>query len=788
MFINRIVLCMMMCLSMSAYAQTTNTLSDEEEKDGWQLLFDGTTLNGWHTYNQNYRSNDWEVNDGAIHLADRSKPKNGSGDLTTNEDFGDFDLKLEWKISANGNSGVMFYVQEDPSNYQPPFLSGLEMQVLDNTGTSPNAKNPKQRAGDLYDLIAGSEESVKPTGEWNQIEIYSRDGTLKLYQNGKNIITTQLWDANWTKFLADYNASTKWTPRPQLGLFRLGKIDLQNADDEVWFRNIKIKRFNKDVPSSTNITTNNNSVSVPDYTSPRMKAIATYYGYLNTAYGDVSKQLEPLVSTGDKMATMWKAVFLYMGRGEYKHDENEAFALAKNEVSFIEERAATGDAEALYLLFYACQMGLKGDAGISSGYTFLRRAATAGFTPAVYDEALEAFKIKDYTSAADYFQKLYNDGVKKSAVMMGILYQNGYGLNEDVDTAINWYERGMAFGDAEALLCRADLYSAGYNNSPPDAVKALKLANLAAAKNDGDAMLFLGVRYVDGKQGVVKNVATGIKWLKQAADIGNRKAMLVLGETYFSDDAGALKDEHTGLFWIRKAAEAGSPNAMLLLAKFYIDGTVIEKDEIAARYWYNQCVIGGYAEADATAANATAQSFSDFCNNADFTPSYVLVDEYGNQVGDSGDGFANFMLGGVFGAMRGYYGNQQRLIDGLEFICKKGGNKIYGGTVSSYFASNLYLKQGQTIHVKSYGIISTGLFSGMANANGLGSSWQEYAFVQGIPCSAVMAQVKDATWQFIGQDKLFTAVKDGAFVVALNGKDYRNYKGYFDIVVEVPDN
>ena len=261
-----------------------------------------------------------------------------------------------------------------------------------------------------------------------------------------------------------------------------------------------------------------------------------------------------------------------------------------------------------------------------------------------------------------------------------------------------------------------------------------------------------------------------------------------MGATYLSDEPGLVKDEQKGVFWIKKAAELGSPNAMKFLSQCYRNGEYVSKDEIAARYWYNQAVIAGYAQADATGINATAQTFSDFWNNADFSPSYEYVDEYNDPVGDSGDGLFNGLMSGMFGAMSHYYGNQQQLIDGLEYICKKNGYKIYGGTVSSMLTSTLYLKQGQVVNVRAYGTISTGMMSGLANADGLGNSWQEYALIKSIPCSAVMAEIKDGNWQFMGQKKSFTATKDGPLVFALNGVDYQNYKGYFDIVVQVSDN
>lgn len=526
----------------------------------------------------------------------------------------------------------------------------------------------------------------------------------------------------------------------------------------------------------------------PGYSSPRMQAIGGYYGLSNISYSDVSKKLEPLIASGDKMASMWKAVFLSTGRGQYKLDENSAYNIGKNNLKFVEEKARNGDVEALYLLFYASQIGLEGETAKALSYDFLAKSASTGFMPAVYDASWNDSKQKDYSTAFQSFQKLYNDGVKKAANIIGMMYEQGFGVNKDVATAIEWYKKGIAFGDPEAMLSMANIYSKGFENTPPDALKGISLATQSAAKNCPDAMVFLGRKYVDGKQGVQKNIATALKWFKQGADLGDRKAMLALGEVYISNEAGITKDEQLGLFYIKKAAELGSPKAMMLLWGIYSKGTMGSTDVIAARYWYNQAVINGYAAQDATGRNAQAQTFLDFMDNADFSPSYVYVDEYGDEVGDSGDGLLNGMFSGVLSSCFGYYGNQQQLIDGLEYLYMKNGNKIYGGTVSSNFVSNLYLKQGQIVYIQSYGTVSTGMFSGLATADGLGNSWQEYALIKGIPCSAVMAEIKDGNWQFIGQKNSFTADKDGPFVFALNGIDYRNYKGYFDIVVEVSEN
>ena len=224
--------------SMSA---TENSLSNKEKNNGWQLLFDGQTTKGWHTYGKQSAGKAWKAEDGALHLDAEAKKNfttNEGGDLVTDEEFDNFDLRIEWKISPKGNSGIIFYVKEDTVKYKEPYFTGPEMQVLDNTG-HPDAQIYKHKAGDLYDLIPSSKEAQKPVGEWNQVEIISNNGKLDFYLNGEHTVSTMMWDDNWRKMVA----GSKFKAWPDFGTFKKGKIDLQDHGDDVWYRNIKIKRL-----------------------------------------------------------------------------------------------------------------------------------------------------------------------------------------------------------------------------------------------------------------------------------------------------------------------------------------------------------------------------------------------------------------------------------------------------------------------------------------------------------------------------------------------------------------
>ncbi|MEO9020824.1 MAG: DUF1080 domain-containing protein [Ginsengibacter sp.] len=236
----------MVFLSCSSSKKATihdsgNTLTNKEKNDGWKSLFNGTSTDGWHNYGRQNVGPEWKVEDGVIHLSGSEKGKEG-GDLVTNEEFENFDLKLDWKISDKGNSGIIFYVHEDPAKYHETYETGIEMQILDN-GTptrlgQPDGKLYTHRAGDLYDLMA-SKEVANPLGEWNHIEIKCVNGNLDFYMNGEHTLSTHLWDDNWQKMIA----ISKFKDMPGFGTFQKGKIALQDHGDDVWFKNIRIKRL-----------------------------------------------------------------------------------------------------------------------------------------------------------------------------------------------------------------------------------------------------------------------------------------------------------------------------------------------------------------------------------------------------------------------------------------------------------------------------------------------------------------------------------------------------------------
>lgn len=223
--------------SLSLAAQEPNTLSEKEKKDGWHLLFDGKTTKGWHTYQRDTVGSKWQVQNGSL-VFDPSKPKEGGGDIVTNNVYENFELRLEWKISKGGNSGIIFDIQEDPK-YAATYLTGPEMQVLDNISADDNKKQ-NHLAGCLYDL-AGDSTVSKPNapGEWNKVVIMQNKGHLSFWLNGVQTFDGQIGSEDWNKRVA----SSKFAGKPFADFAKVtkGKIALQQHPGSSEWRNIKIR-------------------------------------------------------------------------------------------------------------------------------------------------------------------------------------------------------------------------------------------------------------------------------------------------------------------------------------------------------------------------------------------------------------------------------------------------------------------------------------------------------------------------------------------------------------------
>ncbi|MDR5590002.1 DUF1080 domain-containing protein [Christiangramia sp. SM2212] len=220
--------------------EKTEMKSSEETQEEWQELFNGQDLEGWKAFNKDSISGQWKVEDGAISFTPAEGKREKTENLISEEEFESFELSLEWKISEGGNSGIMWAVQED-EKYNEPYLTGPEIQVLDNQ-KHPDAKNgPNRTAGALYDMVPPSEDATKPAGEWNKetihIDYEANKGWVEL--NGTRVTEFPVKGEEWKNMVS----KSKFSEWEGFGTTPKGHIALQDHGDKVWYRNIKIKQL-----------------------------------------------------------------------------------------------------------------------------------------------------------------------------------------------------------------------------------------------------------------------------------------------------------------------------------------------------------------------------------------------------------------------------------------------------------------------------------------------------------------------------------------------------------------
>lgn len=226
--------------TMESADSAVNTLTAAEKTAGWELLFDGTTLTGWKRYNSDTIGPLWSVKDGSIMCDGRGLTEGTAhmgGSLTTTRQFGNFELKAQWKISPGGNSGILYHVIEDPK-YKHDYETGPEYQVMDDGGWKGDKLHDAQKAGSNYDMFAAPEsKKLMPVGEWNSARIIYNNGHVEQWLNGEKVV-------EFEEGSADYNErykKSKWTGYPDWNKSKSGAITLQDHGAPVYFRNIKVR-------------------------------------------------------------------------------------------------------------------------------------------------------------------------------------------------------------------------------------------------------------------------------------------------------------------------------------------------------------------------------------------------------------------------------------------------------------------------------------------------------------------------------------------------------------------
>tara|TARA_R110002051_G_scaffold34256_5_gene76384 strand:+ start:2323 stop:3666 length:1344 start_codon:yes stop_codon:yes gene_type:complete len=226
---------------------TKNNLGVDEVKNGWKMLWDGETTNGWRGARlDEFPNKGWEINDGILTvLSSGGEESAAGGDIVTKELFADFELMLDFKITEGANSGIKYYVDTD-INKGPGSSIGLEYQILD------DAKHPDAKLGNhdgsrtvssLYDLIqANVNKPIHAIGEWNTAHIISKDNHVEHWLNGMKVLEYERSSDNYRKLVSE----SKYAKWPNFGEAEKGHILLQDHGDKVSFKNIKIKSIIKE--------------------------------------------------------------------------------------------------------------------------------------------------------------------------------------------------------------------------------------------------------------------------------------------------------------------------------------------------------------------------------------------------------------------------------------------------------------------------------------------------------------------------------------------------------------
>jgi len=229
-----LLLSLLLLAACAGEQSTVNQLSEKEKAEGWQLLFDGKSMKGWHLYNKGQTPSAWRVQNGELYCQ-REMFDVEHGDLVSDREYENFDFMFEWRIEAQGNSGVFFNVLER-SDIPAAWASGPEYQLLEKTHAD-YAANPKKRPGCLYNFATVKNEvEPKPTGEWNQGRIKQRDGKVEFYLNGVLTAEQDLTTPEWQEQVANSNFKNF----PEFGKHRKGRLGLQDWAKGVAFRNLKV--------------------------------------------------------------------------------------------------------------------------------------------------------------------------------------------------------------------------------------------------------------------------------------------------------------------------------------------------------------------------------------------------------------------------------------------------------------------------------------------------------------------------------------------------------------------
>lgn len=218
-----------------AHAEKPNSLTKEEQDAGWCLLFDGKSMDGWRGYRSKTVPESWRVEDGSL-LSRREQGKS-TGDIITIDQFADFELVLEWKMTRGSNSGIIYRATEQ---HDQVWQSGPEYQILDNKAHL-DGLNTLASAGACYAVFAPVKDATRPVGQWNQTRVVAAGRHVEHWMNGERLLEYNVGSNRWkahvktSKFFPTAYGQSNW------GLAEKGHIGLQDYGGAIEFRSIKIR-------------------------------------------------------------------------------------------------------------------------------------------------------------------------------------------------------------------------------------------------------------------------------------------------------------------------------------------------------------------------------------------------------------------------------------------------------------------------------------------------------------------------------------------------------------------
>lgn len=214
-------------------ADTLNVLTAEDSAAGWQMLWDGKTFDGWHTFN-NDSVVGWKIEDGL--LISLGQGGDHANDIVTNLEYQNFELSIDWKLSPGGNSGLFYYAVE--GKYPEIYAIAPEYQLVDDNGFPEKLADWQKTAACYGMYVADSAKKVlKPIGEFNNSKIVVNNQHVQHWLNGVMVVEYDLWSDDWNKKLKE----GKWKDFPDYASAKTGKIGIQDHGQSNAFRNIKIK-------------------------------------------------------------------------------------------------------------------------------------------------------------------------------------------------------------------------------------------------------------------------------------------------------------------------------------------------------------------------------------------------------------------------------------------------------------------------------------------------------------------------------------------------------------------